>query len=233
MSFWQTIYSLLQIAIPFPSQFKIIALSIIAYILYLSVYRAIREKNIFILMHFGILIAYILLFTLVKVEKFPHYYGSVILSLYLVLIYPLLYGTCTKCKVGGILVICAYIIINALRFNFLLSVGSNQIQRAKDIAHEIAPHITKGPYQLATIPFVEADEHYRYFLSRELNHRQLDERSLEQPSELFILCFEPCKATDDAQWVIASFKDKHIQEKFTVQNITIYKVVHKRATILK
>lgn len=233
MSFWQTMYSLLQIAIPFPSQFKVFALSIIAYILYQSVRRAIREKNTFILMHVGILIVYILLFTLVKVEKFPHYYGSIILSLYLILVYPLLYSTCIKCKVGGIIIICIYIVINALRFNFLLTTGSYQVQRAKDIAHGIAPHITKGPYQLATIPFVEADEHYRYFLSRELSHRQLDERSLEQPSELFILCFEPCKATDDAQWVIASFKDKHIQEKFTVQNITVYKVVHKRATILK
>ncbi|MCR4329733.1 MAG: glycosyltransferase family 39 protein [Candidatus Roizmanbacteria bacterium] len=230
-SFWQTTYKLFYIALPFTNNYNPVVLPTIAYILYQSINRSIREKNRFILMHLCIVMLYILLFTLVKVEKFPHYYGSIILSFYLVLLYPFFNTKCMPCKVGGVIAIAAFVLINAIRFNFLFNTGSNQIKHAQDIARDIAPHIDKGPYQLATIPFTEADEQYRYFLTHEVAFKQLDERSLEQPSELFVLCFEPCRAVDDAQWVIASFKDKHVQEVFTVQNITIYKLVHKRVTI--
>jgi len=232
-SFWETANSFFHVVLPFPSQYGSVFIPVFIYLAYQSAKRALEEKNTFILTQFAIVVMYLFLFTLVSVERYPHYFGSIMLSAYLILVYPLLYKNCLVCKIGAVAVVGTFIFINILKFNFLLTTGSNQIKRAEYIAQQLVPHIDKGPYQLATIPFTEADEQYRYFLSRHSPFQQLDERSLIQAEELFVLCFEPCNATDDAQWVIASFKDKHVEEVFMIQNIRIYKLVHKRVTIHK
>ena len=57
--------------------------------------------------------------------------------------------------------------------------------------------------------------------------RPLPAETLEEPKELYVLCFEKeCSVLGNPQWQIAAFRNAKIDTTWTVEGIKIYKVIH-------
>jgi len=116
--------------------------------------------------------------------------------------------------------------LNITKMYFLFENGNNQIQHAKRVAESMNTYIKKQPIQTVALPSFENDSHYRYFI--ELNgYDILSAESSEQPEELYVICQKECNPTGDGQWQIAAFTDKLLTSQWQIDDVTIYKIIHK------
>lgn len=193
----------------------------------------IRSKNIFFAVQFVSLYGFLFAFSFLNSQRYEHYYGPAYFSLYIV-IATLLSSLCTKKKTKtmfrllAIFVVAVYAACNFSGFRYVFVEGSKRLEHAQRVAKTIIPEITAMPFQMVALPYTESDSMYRYFV--ELSGKTpLSESTIANPQELFVLCFKPpCNVLNDAQWQIAAFQQKKIDKMWTVDNITIYKVIHKK-----
>ena len=185
------------------------------------------KKSKFVLLHVCNFFIFILGFAFLSSGRFPHYYGPAIMSLYLILassIVLIKHRNIQYILSGIFIILFAY--LNITKMYFLSENGNNQIQHAKIVAESMDTYIKKQPIQTVALPSFENDSHYRYFI--ELNgYDILSAESSEQPEELYVICQENCNPTGDGQWQIAAFTDKLLDTQWTVDNVTIYKIIHK------
>ncbi len=202
---------------------KLIFVSIL--VLGILVYKHIKSK--FVLLHVCNVLTFILGFAFLSSGRFPHYYGPAIVSLYLVLASSIILIKQRNIQyvLSGIFII-LFAYLNVTKMYFLSENGNNQIQQAKKVAESMNTYIKKQPIQTVALPSFENDSHYRYFI--ELNgYDILSAESSKQPEELYVICQEKCNPTGDGQWQIAAFTNKLLDTQWNIDNVTIYKIIHK------
>lgn len=170
---------------------------------------------------------YLFFFSLLNSSRYPHYYGQIHLSFFLILAYIFSEWNnhhLLKFMMVGLLII--YIVFNGRNYIFLYKEGNRQIWRAKIIAQSIVEKNPRSPFQIVPIPFTEMDGHIRYFLEI-LGKRPLSEESSDQSKELYVLCYEGnCDILNHPQWQIAAFKNKKVDKIWKIDRVKIYKLIH-------
>ncbi|MEK7079383.1 MAG: glycosyltransferase family 39 protein, partial [Patescibacteria group bacterium] len=144
-AFWTTILQRSYAQI-FSTSFGILFLGVI-------IFLWMRKKDLFVLIHTVNFFSFIYLFSILSSARYPHYYGSVYLSFFVLCAY-LLGSIPKKAYTAALLgfVISVYIALNAKQYAFLTSQPNNQIAYAEQIADSITPHIDKKPFNFATYP---------------------------------------------------------------------------------
>ncbi|OGK37835.1 hypothetical protein A3F03_04835 [Candidatus Roizmanbacteria bacterium RIFCSPHIGHO2_12_FULL_41_11] len=208
-------------------------LGVVITLVYLAIWiwlTKIKRKNIpfLIIVNITNFFLYIFTFSLLNSFRYPHYYGVIYLSFFLTVAYLLTIIQPKKVqKFLALAVLLFFLSVNVPHYYFLVKEGSRQIARAKRFADSFNGKIDSSKFQIVALPSTETDGHVRYFL--ELNgHRPLPYESSQQPDELFVLCYASCSPDNDGQWQIAAFIDKKIIKEWQVENVTIYKVIHKK-----
>ncbi|OGK34545.1 hypothetical protein A3F58_00450 [Candidatus Roizmanbacteria bacterium RIFCSPHIGHO2_12_FULL_37_9b] len=206
-----------------------IALFLTIAIIFLIVKKHLSPKFLFIYLHAFNFIFFIVVFSFFNSSRNAHYYSSIYLSFFLVLSW--IITNIVKNKTVQFFVlsltVLTYIYLNFKSLNYLfLKTGNNQIKKAETIALSMLKENPLIPFQTIALPYVETDGHIRYFL--ELNgKRPLPADTLEEPKELYVLCFEKdCQVLGNPQWQIAAFKKAKIDKIWTVEGIKIYKLIH-------
>lgn len=187
-----------------------------------------KKNNLFLNINFLNLFFYIFFFSLLNASRFVHYYGPVYLSFFLLLAYLLdLFKKPKFIQLSLIVIILGFFLFENIKKSlFLFGPPSNQIGKAKIIADSIIADKPEVPYQVIALPYVETDDHIRYFLEIE-GVRPLEENTLENPKQLYVLCFEKdCSVLGNPQWQIASFKDGKIDKIWVTEGVKIYKLTH-------
>jgi hypothetical protein len=220
VNLWQHIFNF-----SFPSWFSLIIFSIFI-IYYLMNFRQIKKNYLLNVVYLNF-IFYPLFFAFLNSPRYPHYYGTIYYSSFIVISYLFLNNKKSKLfpTVGAFFLIVFFIFFNSQKYIFLKE-GNNQIERAKNIANSIIKHQPQLPYQIVAIPSTETDGHIRYFL--EINgYRPMPEDTNEYVKELFVLCREEkCSPDNSPQWQIAAFKNAKIKEKWFAEDFYIYKIIH-------
>lgn len=186
-----------------------------------------KKMHLLVLLFFFNTLFYLLGFSFFSSPRYPHYFTPVYLSIFVYIAY--LLTLIPYKKISYIIVACLlvfYINANSRSYYFLTEKGSNQVERARITADSVAREIKQSPYQMVALPVGETDGQIRYFL--EINGKTpLPENSLDEPKELFVLCYEKtCNVDGHPQWQIASFKRAVTDKIWSVKGITIYKLVH-------
>lgn len=188
------------------------------------------SKKLFVQIHMLNFILFILAFSFFNASRNAHYYNPVYLSFFIVLSWTV--ASITKNKLKQLFVIlaivAAYLFFNIKTLNYLVfTTGNNQIKKAKNIAESILQKNPQVPYQTVALPYVETDGHIRYFLELK-GKRPLPSDTLIEPIQLYALCFEiECQILGNPQWQIAAFKNARIDKIWTVEGVTVYKLIHK------
>jgi len=156
--------------------------------------------------------------------KYPHYFAP-LYSLFFVIV-AFLFAKLPKTLWGyGIIALFfgSFILANFQHYLFLTNTGSNQIEKAKKISKVIYDNISQKKYMLTAIPEVYSDHTARYFLEI-WNKKSLERDETKQAQELFVICEKPCKPIGNPLYDIAIFSARKIAGKWTVDDVTIYKL---------
>lgn len=207
-----------------------LALFFTIFILLFVLKKFLSPKKLFVQIHMLNFIIFILGFSFFNASRNAHYYNPVYLSFFLVLSWFITNITKNKLKQSFVILLIAlpYLFFNTKSLNYLmLTSGNNQIKKAENIAGSILQKNPQIPYQTVALPYVETDGHIRYFL--EINgKRPLASDTLIEPVELYALCFEiECQILGNPQWQIAAFKKAAIDKIWTVEGVTVYKLIHR------
>ncbi|KKQ38144.1 MAG: hypothetical protein US54_C0017G0010 [Candidatus Roizmanbacteria bacterium GW2011_GWA2_37_7] len=190
-----------------------------------------KTKSQFILLHVLNILLYIFGFALLGGERLAHYYGPVVMSFYFLCASSiiLIKKSYLQIILASSFITC-YIVMNIPKMYYLFEKGNNQILEAKNIALSITKYIKKQPIQTVALPSIESDGHYRYFLEID-GYKLLPQDSPDQPEELYVICQKICNPTGDGQWQIAAFTNKFLDTQWNVENVTIFKFIHKKIQI--
>lgn len=201
-------------------------ISVFILVIYIKKYRL--SKNIFLHINFINFFFYLVIFSILNTTRLVHYFGPIYFSFYIVIAYIL--SDSFKNKLLNYFFITAvifiYIVLNIRNSVYLFKSGPNQIAQAERVASSIILNRPKSPYQLIALPYLETDGHIRYFLEIK-GYKPLAEDTLENPKELYVLCFEKnCRVLGNPQWQVASFKNAKIDKIWNTEGIKIYKLIH-------
>jgi hypothetical protein len=207
-----------------------------------------NKKNVklqFLILNLLQVVLFIPVFSLVNSFRHPHYYGAVYLSFFFVLAYMLAIfidlPSILKIKKNKKLQeIVIYILITAFLSsyifnnlssrdaNFLKTRGSFQVEYAQEISDFIYPKITKEPYQMVSLPATEMHHQYRYFLEV-MGKRPLPLESPDPGEQIIVICpHGECDPLGSGQWQIAAFHNARIGETWDIDNMKIYRIIHKQ-----
>ena len=186
------------------------------------------KDNLFVNINLSTLVIYILGFALLDGSRFPHYFGTVYLSFYFLL--AVIITSIVKSKYKNVvfpIIILIFVILQTYGYQFLLEkTGLSKIDYARRVAESFKGKVTKEPIQIVALPHTETDGHFRYFLNLE-GYDVLSHDSNQKASELYVICREECLPTDDPHWQIATFENKLLQSSWKINDVTIFKIVHK------
>lgn len=206
-----------------------ITLAVTIFIFFFCLKKFTPKKNSFLFINFVSCFLYLVTFAFFNTSHIAHYYNPIYLSFYLILSWIIVNISKNKMvKLIMILLIAVtYIFLNLKSLTYLFYLqGNNQIKKAEKIADSILENNPQIPYQTLALPYVETDGHIRYFLEIK-RERPLPADTLEQPKELYVLCFETdCQVLGNPQWQIASFKNAKIDKIWTTEGVKIYKLIH-------
>ncbi|MFA5136130.1 MAG: glycosyltransferase family 39 protein [Patescibacteria group bacterium] len=205
--------------------------TVVSIVLFLSLIVVIlKKRNLFIGIHTVNIYSYIYLFSKLSSPRHPHYYGLIYLSLFVVVSY--LFDMLPKKLpwiVGSFLCISLYFILNARHYYFIAGKPSNQINHARYVASTIIPHIANKPYNFATYPVeYTSEDTYLYFLEKQ--GLPVARRELNQVTDqMYVLCNQkPCNVLNSGSWNIEMFGKAKIDTIWSVDGITIYRLIHER-----
>ena len=199
-------------------------------LIYITVKKFKLKNYFFIYINLVTFISYLLIFSVFNTARNFHYYNPVYFSFYLIL--SLLITSISKNKVFKyfiiIFVLALYIFFNLKSLSYLFSTrGNNQIKKAEIIADSILRDNPQIRFQTIALPYLETDGHIRYYLEIK-GKRPLPADTLQEPLELFVLCFEKdCQVLGSPQWQIAAFKRAKVDKIWKVEGVKIYKLIHK------
>lgn len=134
--------------------------------------------------------------------------------------------TITRIKYIGIFVL-LLITLYSLKENPLNNQPNRQLATTRLVTESIIQKSQNQPFNLALIAKQNYDPPYRYFI--ELNHSPLFTLTEKVTDQLFVICENTqneCKPLGHPFWDIAAFGVAKIHSQWTVNNITIYKLIH-------
>lgn len=207
--------------------FIVIIFFLLALAYYLLNFNQIKKNNLLNVNYLNFFF-YLIFFAFLNSPRYPHYFGAVYYSFYLVVGYWLsVFGKSKKTilKRLGVLFLIGYIFLNAQKYLFFQE-GNSQLKRAENLAKSIIKRQPQSPYQIVAIPSTETDGHIRYFLEIK-GYRPVPEDTNDYVKELYVLCREEkCSPDNNPQWQIAAFKNAKIVDKWFAEDFYIYKIIH-------
>ena len=158
-------------------------------------------------------------------EKHSHYFGALFPLYFIVISY-------VVTKVFWVskreILIAVFVLIFTLsqsqRYYFLTGTPNYQIQKGQHIAKVIYDNVKASQYQITGVPDMYDDSVYRYFLEL-WGKKPLEKNSIEKGNELFAICEHTCNPLKAPQWSVTFFAPTKIIEKWSAENVTIYKLV--------
>ncbi|OGK54289.1 hypothetical protein A3H78_01335 [Candidatus Roizmanbacteria bacterium RIFCSPLOWO2_02_FULL_36_11] len=117
-----------------------------------------------------------------------------------------------------------FVIINAKSYDFLYKKGFNRINSSKKIAQLIKNNVSSDQYRVTALPEKYAATPVIYFLELE-KRKPIDQDSIEQGNEMFVLCESKCKPIGDPLYDIALFQASKIAAEWEIDRVKIYKLV--------
>ena len=132
-AFWATILQL-----RYPQEISTLLSLILAAIL--SYVWLSKGKNLFVFIHAVNIISFLYFFSLLSSARHPHYYGSIYLSFFVLCAY--LLSIVSKQTYSTLIlgfIICVYVVLNAMRYSFIIGTPNNQIAYAERIAKSMVP----------------------------------------------------------------------------------------------
>lgn len=220
-SFRMVIESLINYAL-FDTNISYLGILLFAGLIILAVFTVLHSKIgkqfllFFIILLFGL--------SLYSGPKYPHYISVVFLYFYFFIALIISHIKYLKGYVLWFLLI-LFSLYSLSQYDFMKSPPNNQISMTKKIAESIIPHITKNTFQITALPERYDDNSYRYFIEIK-GKKPLDKDSTIQADELFVVCATKCPLIiGNPQWDIALFAPRKIVAKWTVENVTMYKLV--------
>jgi len=182
-----------------------------------------RKVNAFLAIHWINFIFYLVLFSFVNGPRYPHYFGPVYFSFFLILAYVLSQITY---RLMVCLFLAGYIFINLV--SLFSKPPAYQIQHAQKVANFLAEKIGNRPFNIATWPVELTEDNYLYFLELK-GLMPADRTKIEITQQLFVLCNQqPCRVLESPSWNISMFGPAKIDRIWTIDNVTIYKLIHAR-----
>ncbi len=187
-----------------------------------------RHYKMFDLLHAGNIVCYLLGFGLLQSYRHPHYYMNIYFSLFFIggIIFYNLYNKNLVSKLLVTILLFSYIGINAKNYYYFTREPNNQVKHAQTVANFLAPKINNKPYNIATWPIDFTEDNYLYFL--ELRGLvPADREKVEVTDQMFVLCnTAPCSIINSPSWNISMFGKAKVAEKWEIERIKIYKLVH-------
>jgi len=189
-----------------------------------------NNKNLFVFIHAVNVFSFIYLFSILSSARYPHYYGSIYLSFFVMCAY--LFGSIPKKAYSAALLgflISVYIALNAKQYSFINGRPSNQIEYAEHIAESIAPHIDNKPFNFATYPIeFTSEDTFLYFLEKQ-GLKVANREAREVTDQMYVLCDrEPCRILDSHSWNIEMFGKARIDTMWEVSGVKIYRLLHEK-----
>lgn len=186
-----------------------------------------KIKSDFLLLNIINVIIFLICFSFVEGPRNPHYYGASIMSLYFVFASTILLIKKLYIRlIFASVFLCIFAMLNISKMYFLFGFGSNQINKARNIAESFSKYIKDQPIQTVALPDYESDTQYRYFLKLK-DYDLIPYDSPAQAEELYIICDKKCDPLSSGQWQIATFENKRLTDKWEIEDVTIYKIIHK------
>lgn len=186
-----------------------------------------KKDNLFVLTNLAAVILFIIGFSHVGAERYLHYFGTVYLSLYLLIAY-VIAPSKNKIAYGlSIALICAFIFQQATGYTFIFGAPSRQVAVPKTVGKFIADKANGTPMNMATYPTeFTSEDCFRYFI--ELNGGKVVERKYNEiASQMFVLCDKgECDILHTNSWNINMFGSAKIDTMWNVDDIRIFKLVH-------
>jgi len=184
------------------------------------------KKNYLVKINTVNFLSFIFFFSFLNSSRYPHYYGQIYFSFFLILA-SILVSIRFKIKYIFIVVlIIFYTLFNIKSYGYFREEGSRQIERAKRIAKTFEGKIDSQSFLVIPEPFTESADPIKYFLEVS-GHTSLPDDFAGQPEELFLLCyFKECAISGNPQWQLAAFKNPVADKIWSIEGIKIYKIIH-------
>lgn len=181
-----------------------------------------KKENIRSIMLFFMLLLFGI--SLYNGPKVPHYFGMIYPIYAVVIAYFISRLPHWILRKGFLIIVMAvFIVLQSKEYYFLWGRGSNQIAHAKRISTIILHNITNQKYTVTGLPQQYSDSIYRYFLEI-WGRRSIEKDSIERAEELFVICDGSCWPIGNPQWDIAFFAPNKVAGKWSIDNVTIYKL---------
>lgn len=173
-----------------------------------------------------------LILTIIGVSFYPgpkhaHYFGIIYPFYYAVTAFflsKLFVNSLGKIALSALLIF--YIFFNTQGYSFFYRDQQNQIAHARKVASFLNTVIGNKPFNFAVQPDSWQEDAYLYFL--ELNgKRPANREKQEVTDQMFVVCGDPCNLYTTPSWNVTMFGKFKIQDHWSVEGVTIYKLVHK------
>jgi len=208
----------------FKLEFSNLIAIIITLLLSFLIFRS--KKNSFVVINTVNFLSFIVLFSFLNSSRFPHYYGQVYFSFFLILAVIL---SSIRIKIKYVMItilIIFYAFFNMKNYGYFIEEGSRQIERAKRIAMTFKGKIDSRSFLVVPEPFTESADPVKYFLEVD-GHTALPDDFAGQPDELFLMChLKDCVISGNPQWQLSAFNNPKIDKIWNIEGIKIYKIVH-------
>ncbi len=183
-------------------------------------------KKTFVRINLVNFVSFILGFSLLNSLRYPHYYGQIYLSFFVLIILVVYLKNAWIKKIALTSFVVLYLYLNLKNYNYFNNHGSFQIQRANKIAETFMGKINSSSFLVMTEPFTESADPVKYFLEIK-GFKALPEDYAGQPDEFFLMCYlKECTISGNPQWQLSAFHNPKIDKIWSVENIKIYKLVH-------
>ena len=183
------------------------------------------SKNTFVMLHVMNFFVYIIAFSRLTSPRHPHYFGSIYLSLLVMIAFFITLLPKRIMQYVGVAVVTLAILGTSFPHYYIFFKEPNkQLNYAKKVAKSFEGHIKEQPIQVVTDPFTETDGHFRYYLEI-MGFKLLPQEAAEPAKELYLMCFAKCQVIGNPQWQIAAYHNPQIVDTWKVENVTIYKLV--------
>ena len=126
-----------------------------------------------------------------------------------------------------IILVIAYLVINARNFYFINGPANNQMAYSKRVADSIKQRMSEKSFNFATYPTdFSSEESFIYYL--ELDGYKLADRAKgEVSNQMFLVCNKaPCLVIDSPSWNISMFGKTKIDTMWKVEDLQIFKLIH-------
>jgi hypothetical protein len=208
-----------------------LSLLITAIVLGLSIWKVQQKKNLFVFINIVTILLYLFGFSRVNSTLIPHYYNAIYLSFYFLIAYVLDFDSKrSNLFISSFiyLIIFSFILFQVTSFTFFWSPGQFQDANPRKVGAYIAQNEGAKKINLTTYPtdFTSRDC-YHYFV--EMNGGNVVEGSSSEVTDtLYVICDkQPCKVLHSDSWNIQIFGDAKIDTMEKIDNIYVYKLIHK------